>query len=586
MLESADSTLETKAEAQTSPASVWRLWMDAIELASKEEEDWRKSAETVQQIYANSQKEEKNRKKFNILYANTETIVPAVYNSTPIPDVRRRFGDDDADSKVVSQVIERCISCATDTTSFDSTLNASVLDATLPGRGLCRVQYEAKTSELGITYQRTYIQHVQWDDFRHGPAKEWDAVPWEAFRHRMTREQLVALSPEIGPNVQLDSMLSGLDKSKSKDTPDQFKRAIVWEIWDKETKQVLFLAESYHDSPLAILPPPIALEGFYPNPKPLQFLLRTDSLVPLELYRFYQSQADELDDITQRLTKLVKVMRWRGIRSTALGDAFERIKDLYDGQLAPAENAMEVMQSQGGMDAAIWMMPIEKLVPVIQELSAHRERVKQTVYEITGIADIMRGQTAASETLGAQKIKAQWGSMRVQNAQKTVQQYARDIFRVMAEIIANAYTPDVINMMTGIVMTPQQVALMRNDIVREYKIDVETDSTIRADVSQAQQNVGQFIQGLGQFVQAVGPLVQQGAMPPDVAIEMMVSFSRAFKLGKQVEDALDQWKQRVSAMAQQQASQPPIGGMPQHGAPQLQVIPGGAPQIPPYGGAV
>ena len=88
MLESADATIETKAEAQTSPASVWRLWMDAIELASKEEEDWRKSAETVQQIYANSQKEEKNRKKFNILYANTETIVPAVYNSTPIPSSR------------------------------------------------------------------------------------------------------------------------------------------------------------------------------------------------------------------------------------------------------------------------------------------------------------------------------------------------------------------------------------------------------------------------------------------------------------------------------------------------------------------
>src|SRR5690606_18921301 len=28
---------------------------------------------------------------FNILHSNVETIVPAIYNSTPVPDVRRRF---------------------------------------------------------------------------------------------------------------------------------------------------------------------------------------------------------------------------------------------------------------------------------------------------------------------------------------------------------------------------------------------------------------------------------------------------------------------------------------------------------------
>jgi len=36
---------------------------------------------------------------------------------------------------------------------------------------------------------------------------------------------------------------------------------------------------------------------------------------------------------------------------------------------------------------------------------------KQTIYEICGIADIMRGDSDPRETLGAQKIKAQFGGL-------------------------------------------------------------------------------------------------------------------------------------------------------------------------------
>lgn len=568
-------SIETRAEetqdseGQENPAAVWELWNESLELAAKEEEEWRKHAKNTIDTYTMEEKEENKQSKFNILYSNTETIVPAIYNSPPVPDVRRRYSDDDPDAKVVSQVIERCISFSVDTSEFDNIIKASVFDAELPGRGVCRVQYEPMmgppdpaTGMTPIAYQRLYLQHIQWDDYRHGPAKSREGVPWEAYRHRMTREQLVKLNPQVGQLVKLDCNVEGYNPDKSDFPPDLFKRAEVWEIWDKEARKVLFIALGYKEGPLATMDPPCQLEGFFPSPKPLQAVFRTDSLVPIEPYRLYKAQADELDIITRRITKLVKVLRWRGVRAKALGDAFDKIKDLDDGQLAPAENALEVTQGQQGIDKFIWMMPIEKLVVVIKELVDQRERIKQVIYEITGIADIMRGSTDAGETLGAQQIKAQWGTLRIQDMQKAAQVYVRDIFRIMAEIIAEKFTPEVIFMMTGIQLTPQQDALMKNDVLRQYRIDVETDSTIRADLNRSQQNISNFISGLAQFGTAMLPLVQAG-MPPEIAITMLVSFTRTFKLGREVEDALEMWKQQImGAAAMAQGAPPPQPGMP------------------------
>lgn len=557
-------TVETATEETkqgTDPVAVYKLWMEAINLASREEEDWRKAAKKSLDIYSMEGKDDE-RQKFNILHANVETILPAIYNSPPEPDVRRRFNDDDPDAKVVADVIERCISYSVDTSGFDVSLKGNAKDAILPGRGISRVQYlpflgspDPETGQPGVVYQQVYLQPVQWDDFRHGPAKEWSAVPWVAFRHRMTRDQLIKLNPEIGKNIKLDATVPGFDDKSSSAPPDLFKRANTWEIWDKESGQVIFIVESYKNGPFAVVSPPYNVEGFFPCPEPMRAIFRSDSLIPFEPYRLYEQQAQELDTITRRLTKLIKALRWRGIRAKALGDAFEKIKDLDDGHLAPAENAMEVMQSQGSLENGVWLMPIDKLIAVVRQLAEQRESVKQVIYEITGIADIMRGATKANETLGAQQIKTQWGTLRIQDLQKAVQNYSRDIFRMMAQIIADKFTPQVIQLMTGITLTPSQVQLLRNDVIRQYRVDVETDSTIRSDVTQAQQNISGFVQGIAQFGNAVGPMVERGSMPPEVAIEMLVSFSRVFKLGRQVEGALDGWKQKIILSAQN--PQPP-----------------------------
>ena len=100
---------------------------------------------------------------------------------------------------------------------------------------------------------------------------------------------------------------------------------------------------------------------------------------------------------------------------------------------------------------------------------------------------------------------------------------------------------------------------MRSDAIRSYRIDIETDSTIRGDVGRKLEQMSQFIQGTASFAQAIGGIVQTAPPLLPMFTEVYASFARQFDLGKQAEDALDQMTAQVQQfmqMQQQQAGQP------------------------------
>lgn len=536
-------TIETKREFAKSPTDFCKNWMSAIEMAGKEEEEWRNDGEATLKRYRKSRAGQ-----FNILFANTQTTVPALYNSEPVPDVRRRFGDDDKVGQGVATALERGISIQAELYDFNSCMEAAVKDRQLPGRGVTRVRVVKGPNGS----QRVECEPVIWDDFRRGPAKLWRDVPWIAFRHRMTRDELVEMSPKHGRDVVLDVAV-GEHKKGDDDLPEMFKRAIVWEIWDRAEQAVYFIAESFKDGPLQVVEDGYKLRNFFCVPEPLYAVRTSDSLVPVCEFMIWKPLADEVDTLTERIGKIVKVMKWRGLYDGAFTNIVEKLEGLEDGQLAAADDPARAMQ-QGGIEKAVWMMPVADAAKLVESLYLAREQAKNQLYELTGVADILRGSTQASETATAQQIKAQWGSLRLQEAQAEVQRYARDLFRMMADLMAEVMEPDEIAAMTGIQLTPEQVQLLKGgDLRREFVIEIETDSTIRADLARAQENVAGFVTGFGTFIQSVGPAVEAGMMPGPIAVKLLSSFARNFKLGREAETTMDEWVKFL----EQQAQQPP-----------------------------
>ena len=617
MSDSATEAYEDREDAGKDDAGLARLWLDSVALARKNEADWRKGAGEARERYRGDSKNNQG-KKFNILFANTQITLPAIYNSTPIPDVRRRFGDADPAGKVAAQVLERSLSYSFDAYDFGGNMRPVVFDSVLAGRGVLRVRYEPsfekneeeqqeeaeEYAEDGeamqpamqpaaprLVFQKVCVEHVDWHDFIIGPGRKWEEVPWIGFEHRLTRDELEDRFGDIGATMPLDIVTDDARgrNSDPRDVPDVFKRGTVYELWDKEEREVLFIAPSLPSKILKRVDDPLGLQDFWPMPRPIYDVVDSSSLVPIVPFSLYKDQAEELDHVTRRIDKLVEQCRYRGVYAADL-EEFEKLAKAQDGEFVPIQNAMQF--ADRGLDKALWTAPLETLVSVIIQLMQHREALKATIYEITGLSDIVRGASVASETATAQQIKAQFGSIRIQDRQAEVQRLARDAVRLMAELIGEKFEPETLGLMTGVdlpqaqqKMMAQQAAMMaqqsgqpvppeieqvltvpswddvlqvlRSDAMRGYRVDIETDSTVQADVARLKTNAAEFVEGFGGFIQAVGPAVQAGAMPMDVVADLLTAFARNFKLGRQAEDALERMGKMAAkpALGADQAAQ-------------------------------
>lgn len=580
-------------------------WLRAIKTADKAEKAWRDEVVRIVDRYRGD-KQKKNS--FNILFSNTDTLSPVIFNSVPKPDCRRRWSDADPLGKAVAEVLNRALEFSIDTADFADNIQLNTYDYLLSGRAVARVRYVPQFQQIAgkeveespeedqqeadegyeeLAWEQVIVEHVQYDDFRRGPGRTWEEVCWIAFKHNLDKEEIAERFGEDKAKLIAYAEAAEEDKEGISKKEDKIKdgTAEVWEIWDREEKAVIFLSAGYSGGLLSKVDDPLQLIKFYPIPKPAYAFIDPTSLIPVPLFAAYQQQADELDRVSARIDKVMACIKARGVYDSTLSE-MSQLTSQPDGALIAVQNYAAIAD-KGGLDKAIWMMPITELAQVLTILTQHRETVKQMIYEIMGLSDILRGSSNANETAAAQNIKAQWGGQRVGRMQRAMQVYIRDLVRLMAEVIGQRFSIETLQGMTGLQYqtqanldamaqqalaklqaagqqpTPQQIDIYKNavtwekikaaladDISRQYKIDIETDSTLAASQDTDMQGLNGLLAGIANLMKEYAPAVQAGVLPPDAAKELIMSVIRRAKLGSVVEDSFDK-------MTQPQPPQPP-----------------------------
>jgi hypothetical protein len=579
-------------------------WLAEIDAAKQREKEYRKDGVKIHSIY-NGSKEEKIP--FNILYSNTETLLPALYSSVPRPVVQRRFKDGDMVGKASAKAGERVLEFLLDTNiegyeTYDECVRAATLDGLLSGRGLSTVKYDAELAKMlgdddkegevadkSEPQEEAYekkselvcVETKSWDKVYFGYAKRWSKVPFIVYEEYVDKTEATRLFGEEKAG-KLKYNTKDEDEEKETDDNDEklgqlSKTACVYQIWHKKTKKVIFVSSDYKDGFLKEQDDPLGLTGFFNMPRPMMFLEKSNDLMPVALYTLYENQATELNRLTLRIQKVVEAIKARGIYDSELGDDIAKIMEESDNALVPADKSAS-LSAEKGLGNAIWFMPIEQLVNVLVQLYGARNQCKQIIYEITGISDIMRGSTNANETLGAQEIKKSFGTLRLKRLQSEVQRYARDLLRMMLEIAASKFSEETWQKMTGlpyltdeqkqlldmqaaqIQQTGQQpppelqeqlqmptwsavLEMLNDDVQRSYRIDIESNSTVQPEATEDQKNIAEVMNALAQYMNGIAPLVVNGSLPFEAAQSMMLAISRRFRFGSEIEEHIMKMKQ-------------------------------------------
>jgi hypothetical protein len=481
-------------------------------------------------------------------------------------------------------------------TDYHSALSNAIDDRLLPGRGVAWIRYEPKIESIEepqitddvedegyapgqgetgleengladqdaepleqVTDERTPVDYVFWEDFAHLPARTWEEVTWVGRRVYMSQEEGVERFGEIFKEVPLTH--SPDKENEDKSTTQALKKAPVWEIWCKSSKKLYWLADHF-DELLDEKDDPLELEGFFPCPKPIFATVTTDSLIPVADFKMYQDQADEIDDITGRIQHLTRALKVMGIYAADEPALARLMKEGNDAVMIPVTNWPAFVE-KGGLQGAVQFVPLGDIVQALGTLYQARESCKQIIYETTGLSDIIRGASVASETATAQNIKAQFASIRLNDMKDDVARFARDLLRMKAEVICAKYQPEIILEVSGIANTPdaqfapQAIALLKNETLRNFTIDIETDTLVQLDEQNEKQSRVEFLQAAGGFLnQAVQ--ASQGA--PELAplmMQMLLFGVRGFKAGRELEGQFEQTMQMLDQAQKAKASQPP-----------------------------
>lgn len=590
-------------------------WLKMIEHAEKAFDQWHKTCDNLAKEYANLKRLASSRsdREFQMFYANLEVVKPSIYSRAPQPVVVPRFKDRKPVPRKASEMLERALVTSFDVEQVHETMKRVRDDLALFGRGVVWSRYETyeKGEELKECVRYEWVHRK---DFLHEPARIWSEVGWVARGTWLTKEQ--------GEKRFGEGWGDDITYEEAKDTADAYqveKKARVWELWHKGKDLVVWLHPNSKQV-LDINAPHLNLDGFFPCPRPAFATVEDDSLVPVPDGCFYKDQLEEINELTARISSLSEALRLVVIYpagAEGVGEAVEAAIQQTDNRRTwvPVAGLGQLsLQTGGKLQDSIWEMPVDKVAATITQLIALRRELISDVYQISGVSDIMRGETDANETLGAQQLKSQYGSIRIKDRQSEMVRLCDAVLNLAGEIMAENFAPQTMMAMSQTMDLPKQAdvlaqhqAAMQQEIqaavaqvqqgmaqgqpppdqmqiqqaqeaivlkhkqeveqvvtvekvfelfkaqrIRPFVLQIATDSTIQPDENAEKQARNEFGVAFAQITTALAPIVQvDPAGSADFAGEMIKFILAPYRAGRMMEQAVDDWVEQMKEKAKQ-----------------------------------
>lgn len=496
-----------------SNAELVEEWVNKITVAEKQYEKYYNLVRETREFYKDNAGSSKTEGRYNIFWSGVETQKPFLYFRQPKPYIERANPSAGEAQKLACRILSRALAWNLQQFDFDSVVKYARNDFLISGCGILWEHYEPEFAEFPDacdptrkielkTGEKVVSQYVNPEHFIADCDKVgiWEDVSWVARKIYMSKQEAV---DAFGEAACVELVREGEKDYRSREI-------CVYEIWDKISRRVYWLAKEKRGDFLKVCDNPLKTEGFFPCPKPIFATLTNDSIIPIPDYSLIKELLNELNGINTRMKLTMQALKVSG----AYDNSFPELANILskDVTLVAAKD-FERLKDAGGLRGIIDFVPIEQYVSALEQLAARRQDIIARIYDITGVSDIMRGTSDAAETATAVNQKTNFGTLRNQDRQNDMQRFICDVFRLKAEIICELFSVDTLmSFLTAEEAADAQVAraavrVLKDDKMRGMVLHVESDNVFNLSAENNELQNG--IKVINEMINTALPAVSQ-----------------------------------------------------------------------------
>lgn len=496
-----------------SNAELVEEWVNKITVAEKQYEKYYNLVRETREFYKDNAGSSKTEGRYNIFWSGVETQKPFLYFRQPKPYIERANPSAGEAQKLACRILSRALAWNLQQFDFDSVVKYARNDFLISGCGILWEHYEPEFAEFPDacdptrkielkTGEKVVSQYVNPEHFIADCDKVgiWEDVSWVARKIYMSKQEAV---DAFGEAACVELVREGEKDYRSREI-------CVYEIWDKISRRVYWLAKEKRGDFLKVCDNPLKTEGFFPCPKPIFATLTNDSIIPIPDYSLIKELLNELNGINTRMKLTMQALKVSG----AYDNSFPELANILskDVTLVAAKD-FERLKDAGGLRGIIDFVPIEQYVSALEQLAARRQDIIARIYDITGVSDIMRGTSDAAETATAVNQKTNFGTLRNQDRQNDMQRFICDVFRLKAEIICELFSVDTLmSFLTAEEAADAQIAraavrVLKDDKMRGMVLHVESDNVFNLSAENNELQNG--IKVINEMINTALPAVSQ-----------------------------------------------------------------------------
>jgi len=465
------------------------------------------------------------------------------------------------------------------------------------------VEVEQKVSEKAI------LEVVQFSDYRCSDARNEAEIEWQARRAFLGREEATALfGEEKADKLNYDS-IPEVNKRDASRQDEKFEgKAEIWEIWCEATNKVYWIQTGNDDVLIEETEPPIKFEGFYPC-SVIRQTQDPNSVIPVSDFSHVKDQILEVERLTTRIHALTQAVRPNFLYDAAMGDYLEQL--FQDDLKGIGVTGWTANKGRGGLQGGMEFLPVEQFVNVLNTLQQNRQAALQQLYETLKVSDLLRGTSEQYKSATANRLESAWSSLGLIVRQNMFCKFISDAIMHLGTIIAEQFDeqrimetadadalieptiyipappppppapepmpdqegmspdesgmppmappqPDPMQLVNE--MKQQIISIFRDNTMRNYRIEIASDSMVAIDQQQQQQEGTMLLQAAGGFFDQMRGLVEQYPPLAQFSLALFQNFIKRFKGGKEVDGLFSKAFKEIEAIAkakEEAAKQPP-----------------------------